>query len=46
MAADMDGDGITDVGLWIPSTGTDLGTTEWRFVVSNDLAGTNALPAR
>jgi len=36
VAADMDGDGITDIGLWIPRSGTDQGTPEWRFIVSND----------
>ncbi len=39
VAADMDGDGITDIGLWIPNTGTDLGTAEWRFLISNDFTG-------
>jgi hypothetical protein len=36
VAADMDFDGIDDIGLWIPNTGTDQGTTEWRFLLSND----------
>ena len=39
----MDGDGITDIGLWIPNTGTDLGTAEWRFLISNDLTGTKRM---
>ena len=43
VAADMDQDGIDDIGLWIPNTGTDLGTTEWRFVISNDFAGTKRI---
>lgn len=43
VAADMDGDGIDDIGLWIPNTGTDLGTAEWRFLISNDFAGTKRI---
>jgi hypothetical protein len=41
VAADMDGDGIDDVGLWIPHTGTEQGTTEWRFLISSNPAGLN-----
>jgi hypothetical protein len=32
----MDGDGIDDIGLWIPRSGTDQNTAEWRFLISND----------
>lgn len=41
VAADMDGDGRDDIGLWIPHTGTEQGTTEWRFLISSDPAGLN-----
>ena len=42
VAADMDGDGITDIGLFVPdqSGGTATQTGEWFFWMSNDLAGT------
>lgn len=35
VAADMDQDGIDDIGLWIPNTGTQNGTAEWRFLLSD-----------
>jgi subtilisin-like proprotein convertase family protein len=42
VAADMDGDGITDIGLWCPDRAgvspTKVG--EWYFLVSNDPTGT------
>ncbi|MDY0166305.1 MAG: NF038122 family metalloprotease, partial [Thermoguttaceae bacterium] len=41
VAADMDGDGITDVGLWVPDRAgmpDDIG--EWYFLISNDFDGT------
>ena len=41
VAADMDGDGITDIGLWCPDRAgvspTKVG--EWYFLVSNDPTG-------
>jgi hypothetical protein len=42
VAADMDQDGITDVGLFVPdqSGGTAMQTGEWFWWLSNDLAGT------
>ena len=42
VAADMDQDGITDIGLFVPdqSGGTAMQTGEWYFWMSNDLAGT------
>ena len=40
VAADMDQDGITDLGLWIPYGGAQAGTGEWRFLLSNDLSKT------
>jgi hypothetical protein len=38
VAADMDQDGIDDIGLWVPGNlgQTDAQTTEWHFLVSND----------
>jgi Ca2+-binding RTX toxin-like protein len=38
VAADMDQDGIDDIGLWVPGSlgQTDAQTTEWHFLVSND----------
>jgi hypothetical protein len=39
MAADMDRDGIDDLGLWVP--GSSGGVAEWYFLVSNDPAGAN-----
>ena len=40
VAADMDGDGITDVGLFLPPrTGTlPLQSGNWEFLISNDFA--------
>lgn len=35
IAADMDGDGITDIGIWVPQSGSVLGSGEWRFLISN-----------
>jgi subtilisin-like proprotein convertase family protein len=42
VAADMDQDGISDVGIWVPNrSGADAEQTgEWYFLVSDDLAGT------
>lgn len=34
LAADMDQDGIDDIGLWLPGTATTA--ANWRFLVSND----------
>jgi hypothetical protein len=38
VAADMDQDGIDDVGLWVPRTSASLpqGVAEWYFLLSND----------
>ena len=40
VAADMDRDGIDDVGLWVPRTSASLpqGVAEWYFLVSNDFS--------
>jgi hypothetical protein len=38
LAADMDQDGIDDIGLWLPAATTTPAT--WRFLVSNDPSGT------
>jgi hypothetical protein len=38
LAADMDQDGIDDIGLWLP--GASSTPAKFRFLVSNDLAGT------
>jgi Ca2+-binding RTX toxin-like protein len=48
VAADMDADGITDVGLWVPDRdGVDNeGISEWYILVSNDLPGTDCYPRR
>jgi hypothetical protein len=35
VTADMDQDGIDDIGLWVPNMTT--ATAEWRFLMSNDL---------
>src|SRR5262249_42387753 len=42
VAADMDQDGIDDIGLWVPrNSATQPGAvTEWYFLVSNDPSGT------
>jgi hypothetical protein len=37
VAADMDQDGIDDIGLWQPGTATVMAT--WRFLISNDPTG-------
>ena len=44
VAADMDMDGITDLGLWVPDrTGTvPQGSGEWYWLMSNQLKATNA----
>ncbi|MEX0936603.1 MAG: right-handed parallel beta-helix repeat-containing protein [Pirellulales bacterium] len=42
-AADMDGDGIDDIGLWIPNSGTQGSTGEWRFLVSDDRDATERI---
>jgi hypothetical protein len=34
VAADMDQDGIDDIGLWVPDPAT--ATAKWRFLMSND----------
>ncbi|HUT13235.1 MAG TPA: hypothetical protein VMY42_22290 [Thermoguttaceae bacterium] len=41
VAADIDQDGIDDIGLWVPdrSGGTPEETAEWYFLVSNDPSG-------
>ena len=38
IAADFDGDGIDDIGLWVPrhSAGTPLATGEWYILVSDE----------
>ncbi len=38
LAADMDQDGIDDIGLWLPGAAST--PAKFRFLVSNDLAGT------
>ena len=45
VAADMDGDGIDDVGLWVPdrSGATPWEMGEWYFLLSNDLDGTKRI---
>jgi len=45
VAADMDGDGIDDVGLWVPdrSGATPWETGEWYFLLSADLGGTKRI---
>ena len=45
VAADMDQDGITDIGLFVPdqSGGTTMQTGEWYFWMSNDLAHTTRI---
>ncbi|NQT12701.1 MAG: hypothetical protein HQ582_08130 [Planctomycetes bacterium] len=39
VSADMDGDGIDDVGLWVPDRGamTPEEAGEWYFLISNDV---------
>jgi hypothetical protein len=46
VAADMDMDGITDIGLWCPDrAGADSGKTgEWYLLVSDDPTGTLRVP--
>ncbi len=39
VAADMDLDGIDDLGLWVPDAGAGQGTGEWRFLMSSDPVG-------
>ncbi len=41
VAADMDLDGIDDLGIWVPDAGAGQGTGEWRFLMSSDPAGLN-----
>jgi hypothetical protein len=41
VAADMDQDGIDDIGLWLPGAGST--PAKWRFLVSNDPAGTRRM---
>ncbi|MFH1919863.1 MAG: hypothetical protein ABIP48_08270 [Planctomycetota bacterium] len=45
VAADMDGDGIDDIGLWVPDRSGVLPETggEWYFLISNDLAKTERI---
>jgi hypothetical protein len=38
LAADMDQDGVDDIGLWLPGAAST--PAKFRFLVSNDLAGT------
>lgn len=35
VAADMDMDGIDDVGIYVPYTGVGQGTGQWQFIISN-----------
>jgi hypothetical protein len=46
VAADMDQDGITDIGLWVPGDGASVprNVAGWYFLVSNDFA-TPGVPA-
>jgi len=46
VAADMDGDGVTDVGLWVPDRNGTSSTKngEWYWLLSNDFAGTKRVP--
>ena len=49
VAADMDRDGITDVGLYVPdgTGGTGTPTSQWFWIVSDDPAtDTNGLPLK
>ena len=49
VAADMDQDGITDVGLYVPNGtgGTGTPTSQWFWIVSDDPAtDTNGLPLK
>ena len=43
VAADMDGDGITDIGLWVPRTDATnpFGVAQWYFLISNDFTVVN-----
>jgi hypothetical protein len=45
VAADMDGDGIDDLGLWVPRANAQnpLAAAEWFFLVSNDPAATRRI---
>ena len=40
VAADMDGDGIDDIGLWVPDNSGQVPAeaSEWYFLISNDFA--------
>lgn len=38
VAGDLDEDGIDDLGIWAPDTGTTEGSGEWRFLMSDDFA--------
>ncbi len=42
VAADMDGDGITDIGVWLP--GRSGAADQWFFLLSNDYQGTIRVP--
>jgi len=46
LAADMDGDGITDIGLWVPGRAGTVpeDTAEEFFLMSNDFNATTGLP--
>jgi subtilisin-like proprotein convertase family protein len=46
VAADMDQDGITDIGLWVPRTDATnpAGVAQWYFLISNDFT-TPGVPA-
>jgi hypothetical protein len=42
LAADMDQDGIDDIGLWLPGVGSSPPiAAKWRFLVSNDSTAAN-----
>jgi hypothetical protein len=43
VAADMDQDGIDDIGLWVPRANAQNpeAAAEWFFLISNDFAGAN-----
>jgi Ca2+-binding RTX toxin-like protein len=40
VAADMDQDGVTDIGFWVPGVSGTPGSAQWFFFVSNDPDGT------
>ena len=48
VAADMDGDGIDDIGLWVPDNSTQgpAELSEWYFLISNDFDGTRRIPGQ